>query len=77
MKLRELDSVVLLRDLPQYGLCRGDVGAVVAVTSPTRVEVEFVRVSGETHALADLDVADVRLMDGGDVPAVRGSSPTS
>jgi hypothetical protein len=31
MSIRELDSVVLERDLPEHGLRRGDLGAVVHV----------------------------------------------
>jgi hypothetical protein len=46
MTLRELDTVVLLRDLPAHDLRRGDLGAIVTVLAPTRFTVEFVRVSG-------------------------------
>jgi len=49
-----LGTVVVLGDLPQYGLKRGDVGAVVHVYSPDHVEVEFVRASGHTQALVTL-----------------------
>ena len=31
MKHQLLDTVVLDRDLPEHGLCRGDLGAVVEV----------------------------------------------
>ena len=48
---RELDTVALSRDLPDHGLRRGDLGAVVLVVAPDRYEVEFVRASGETEAL--------------------------
>lgn len=33
MTYRELDTVVLTRDLPDYGLRRGDVGAIATCTS--------------------------------------------
>ena len=55
MTLRELDTVVLERDLPTHALRRGDVGAVVAVQSPTAVEVEFVRASRQTQAIVKGD----------------------
>ena len=32
--IRELDCVVLTADLPEYGLKRGDVGAVVLAHEP-------------------------------------------
>ena len=50
MKHQLLDTVVLDRDLPEHGLCRGDLGAVVEVYEPDGVEVEFVRASGNTQA---------------------------
>lgn len=71
MTLRELDTVVLERDLPTHGLRRGDVGAVVHVHSPAAVEVEFVRASGQTHALVELATDDVRQVGNDDLLAVR------
>jgi hypothetical protein len=38
---RELDTVVLVRDLPDSGLGAGDLGAVVQVYSPEALEVEW------------------------------------
>lgn len=73
MTLRELDTVVLLRDLPAHDLRRGDLGAIVTVLAPTRFTVEFVRVSGRTRALVDVDGSDIRAMEGSDIPAVRGA----
>lgn len=75
MTLRELDTVVLLRDLPAHDLRRGDLGAIVTVLAPSRFTVEFVRVSGHTHALVDVDAEDIRQMEGTDIPAVRGAGP--
>jgi hypothetical protein len=46
MKAHALDTVVLQRDLPERGLRRGDLGAVVEVYEPEGIEVEFVRASG-------------------------------
>jgi len=49
MLLKDLDAVVLERDVPAHGLCRGDIGTVVHVNSAESVEVEFVRASGRTR----------------------------
>lgn len=69
--IRELDSVVLERDLPEHGLRKGDLGAVVRVYDAGTFEVEFVRVSGRTQALVQLTRADIRPIDESDLPAVR------
>ena len=48
----ELDSVVLTRDLQEYGLAAGDVGTVVhCYANGPAYEVEFVAGSGHTVAL--------------------------
>jgi len=75
MPLRELDTVVLEQDLPSHGLCRGDIGAIVHVLGSDTVEVEFVRASGRTQALVEVSVAAVRLLNDGDLPAVRHVDP--
>jgi len=71
MRFKELQTVVLNRDLPEYALCRGDLGAVVQVYEPDGLEVEFVSASGRTEALVTLKVADVRAVADGDLVAVR------
>jgi hypothetical protein len=59
--IRELDAVVLTRDLPDYGLEAGDVGAVVLVhRDGVGYEVEFVTFAGETIAVATLPADAVR-----------------
>lgn len=73
--IRELDSVVLERDLPEHGLRKGDLGAVVCVYGPDTFEVEFVRVSGRTQALVQLTRGDIRPTNESDVPAVRSAGP--
>ena len=57
----ELDTVVLLRDLPEAGLRAGDLGAVVQVYSSDAVEVEFVTASGRTLAVETLPAHSLRL----------------
>jgi hypothetical protein len=51
LHFHELDTVVLLRDVPEAGLRAGDLGAVVHVYDAEALEVEFVTASGRTQAL--------------------------
>lgn len=69
MKL--LDSVVLQKDVPEYGLRRGDVGAIVEVYGGDGFEVEFITGSGRTQALVTLGPADVRPVADSEMLAVR------
>ncbi len=68
---RELDTVVLTHDVPDAGLCAGDLGAVVLLHSGDVVEVEFVTAAGRTKALLTLGTADVRAVRDDDLLAVR------
>ena len=74
-RFHELDTVVLLRDLPDAGLRSGDLGAVVLVYGDEALEVEFVTASGRTQALLTLPVNDVRPVRDDDLLAVRTSPP--
>lgn len=58
--IKELDQIVLTVDLPDHGLCRGDIGTVVMVHGTDGFEVEFVALDGETIALTSLAVGQVR-----------------
>lgn len=71
MTFRELETVVLTRDMPRAGLRAGDLGAVVQVYAPDSLEVEFVTASGKTLALQTLSVDDVRTVRDHDLLAVR------
>jgi hypothetical protein len=71
MKFKELDTVVLTRDLPELQLRKGDLGAVVRVYGTNGLEVEFVSASGRTEALITLKSTDVRAVDDGDMISVR------
>lgn len=71
MQFKLLDTVVLDRDMPEQGLRRGDLGAVVEVYDPDALEVEFVTASGRTEALVTLSVDDVRAVEDGDLITVR------
>ena len=55
-----LETVVLVRDVPEHALRAGDLGAVVETYGDAGVEVEFVEVSGRTQAVATLSTHDVR-----------------
>jgi hypothetical protein len=68
---RELDTVVLLHDVPEAGLRAGDLGAVVQVYPADNVEVEFVTASGQTLALETLPVRSIRAVRDDDLLAVR------
>lgn len=72
---RDLDTVVLLRDVPEAGLRAGDLGAVVQVYGSEALEVEFVTASGRTQALQTLSVNDVRPVRDDDLLAVRPAPP--
>ncbi|MCI0585030.1 MAG: DUF4926 domain-containing protein [Chloroflexi bacterium] len=71
MEFERLETVVLDRDLPQHGLRKGDLGAVVEVYEPDGLEVELVTASGRTEALLTLEESDVRAVAEGDLVAVR------
>ncbi len=71
MAFQELDTVVLVRDLPEHALRKGDLGAVVQAYDPDYLEVEFVTATGMTHALLTLRAADVRRVGDRDLLSVR------
>ena len=73
MPYKRLDTVVLVRDLPDHGLCAGDLGAVVELYPPDGLEVEFVTASGRTTALVTLKSTDVRPIADTDLVAVRSA----
>ena len=71
MTYRALDTIVLDRDLPEHGLRKGDLGAVVEVCEPDGLEVEFLTASGRTAAVLTLNVRDVRPAADDDLVSVR------
>ncbi len=71
MRFKQLDTVVLDRDVPENGLRKGDLGAVVETYEPDGLEVEFVTASGRTQALVTLRVSDVRAVMDEDLISVR------
>lgn len=74
--IRELDAVVLARDLKAYGLKRGDVGAVVHRYADGKTfEVEFVTGEGQTIAVVTLTETDIRPMRREEILHVRALVP--
>lgn len=69
--MKELDSVVLLRDVPGRDLRAGDSGTVVIVYTPMAVCVEFHSGSARPHALIDVETKMLRRLKGSDVFCVR------
>lgn len=49
-KIKLLDTVALLEDLPERKLKRGEVGTVVEILAPDAYEVEFCDDEGRTYA---------------------------
>ncbi len=61
--IRELESIVITRNIPEHGLRRGDIGAVVhCYKDGVAFEVEFVTAKGDTVAVITLESKDVRPM---------------
>jgi hypothetical protein len=74
-QFRELDTVVLVRDIPESGLKAGDLGAIVFVYSVDAFEVEFVTAAGGTQALLTLNANDLRAVRDDDLLTVRPAAP--
>jgi hypothetical protein len=53
-KIKLLDAVALLEDLPERRLRRGEVGTIVEILSPEVYEVEFCDDEGRTYAMLPL-----------------------
>ena len=75
-------DVVLLRDIPEEGLCAGDIGTVVerhdVPGRETGYSVEFFDMLGNTVAVVTLPASTLRAPSRADRPAVRSQSvPTS
>ena len=57
---KEHDIVALRKDMPEHGLCRDDIGTVVACYESTGVEVEFTEADGDTIAVLTMPVEEIR-----------------
>lgn len=75
---QETEIVVLKRDIPEYGLKEGDIGAVVhCYQDSAAFEVEFVTAQGDTVALLTLSPEDIRPVMGQEILHVRGLEQVS
>jgi hypothetical protein len=78
MALRELESVVLTEDLPEYGLRSGDIGTIVLVhEGGAGYEVEFMTLTGETLAVVSLSASQVRPIAAREIAHARTVEPIS
>lgn len=78
MALKELESVVLTTDLPEYGLERGDIGTIVLVHKDgLGYEVEFMTLDGETIAIVSLAASQVRSIAAREIAYARPVEPVS
>ena len=69
---KELDTIVLTHGVKEYGLERGDVGAVVhCYPDGDTFEVEFVTGEGNTAAALTLTGSDIRPMGKGEILHAR------
>ena len=59
MIMKELETVALLKNIPENGLFRGDVGVIVSVLSDDVLEVEFIDNTGKTRILTPLNSEDL------------------
>ena len=73
--MERLATVILLKDIPNQGLRKGDLGAVVEVYEPDTLEVEFVIGTGKTQALVTLKMADVQPIDRANIPDAASTNP--
>ena len=70
--MKELDTVVLTKDLPEHGLVKGDIGTVVMTHGEgDGFEVEFATLHGETIIVKTLDASAVRLCTEREIADVR------
>ena len=60
MMIKELDTIALTIDLPEFGLKAGDLGTVVLACKHGGYEVEFVTLEGETIAVISLAPEQMR-----------------
>ena len=70
--IEEFEDVILTCDLPEHGLTRGDIGAVVLVHKEGKgYEVEFTTLAGETVAIVTLTANRVRASKAREIAHVR------
>ncbi|HAX48783.1 MAG TPA: DUF4926 domain-containing protein [Ignavibacteria bacterium] len=59
--IKELDRIILTRDIPENNLKKGDIGIVVLIHDKSLgYEVEFSTLDGDTLSVVTLNSEDVR-----------------
>ena len=70
--MNELETVVINKDIPEYGLIRGDIGVIVHIyENGSVVEVEFVSGEGSTVGIVTLCKEDLRQIAPDEILHVR------
>ena len=70
--ISELDTVALLRDLPEHNLTKGDLGTVVHLYADGKAyEVEFMTLTGDTIGVVTLEASEVRPVSGREIAHAR------
>jgi hypothetical protein len=62
IKIKELDVVALVRDLPEANLAQGQVGTVVETLGESAYEVEFCDDEGRAYAMLGLKGEDLMVL---------------
>lgn len=70
-KLKLLECVVLVKDIPEFSLRAGDLGTIVAIYQSAGLEIEFIKASGQTQTVRTLTEAGIRLINADDIISVR------
>jgi plasmid maintenance system antidote protein VapI len=71
-QMKELEVVVLTRDLPREGLQAGDLGTIVLVhAAGAGYEVEFTTLAGDTIAVVAVEAGSIRPVARGEIAHVR------
>ena len=71
-QIKELDRVVLTKNMPEHALKTGDVGTIVDVHKGGEgYEVEFCTLTGETIGVVTLYAAQVRPIGQREIPSAR------
>ena len=61
-EIKLFDIVALTEDVPEHGLRRGQVGAIVEVLGPDAFMVEFVDNNGRTYATLSLRASQLMVL---------------
>ena len=69
--MKELDAVVLTKDIPSERLAAGDLGTIVHVHDDNHFEVEFVESTGHTLTVVTVERTAVRPVVAGEVLHAR------